>query len=83
MTGSLLRVTAGTYYEVWYVGYWRVLCMLQYVLGRGRAITKTRGLLVSESLVSEAAYRNLRRSAMPAMPGAKVWTNTPLVHEAR
>lgn len=22
-------------------------------------------------------------SAMPAMPGAKVWTNTPLVHEAR
>ena len=20
---------------------------------------------------------------MPAMPGAKVWTNTPLVHEAR
>ena len=47
MTGSLLRVTAGTYYGVWYVGYWRVLCVLQYVLGRGRAITKTRGLLVS------------------------------------
>jgi NADH dehydrogenase (ubiquinone) Fe-S protein 1 len=37
--------------------------------------------------IDVSAHRDLQHevifSAMPAMPGAKVFTNTPMVHEAR
>lgn len=55
---------------------------LQNVLGRGRTLSKARGVMV-DFLVQNVDSMLTRNSAMPAMPGSKVFTNTPLVHEAR
>lgn len=54
------------------------------MFGGGRTVTKTSGFMVSIFTLLERRFEVLiALSAMPAMPGAKVWTNTPLVHEAR
>jgi len=60
------------------------LIPFQDVFSGGGTITETSCLLVCNVAASlYFSYQYVNYSAMPAMPGSKVFTNSPLVHEAR